>query len=420
MKYHHSVPLLAALAAVPPTYAQEALRNSLAGEEAARARRARIENQVHNIEAGPVDLLLRAGFGVEYNSNVRYSNEDRKDDFILRPMLWADAHLPVSEVNALHVSFGVGYAAYMKETDLSYFVFQPGSEIAFDLFVEDFRFTFYNRISYTLDPSLNGAISDTGRYGGLSNIAGVDGLWDLNDLILRLGYGFEIFRSDVSDWDYLDRDTHLVPARADVILNDMWTVGPEVTFSSTTYRQPILPESTGASAGAYAEARLSEYVTTSAHAGYVYYDFDPPGEPLTEEDLSTWYARLDWRHRLNKWLTYTVSGGREVQLGIYSYYELYWFARWIGDWTVLKKTSLRTSIGYEDGEQPPQAYDQDGSLVLLFGQDYERFRFDVQVGRELLPRLEAQLGYRFYYRLGDTTRNDYTQHAVTLGAAYQF
>jgi hypothetical protein len=401
-------------------HAQDALRSSLAGEEAAAARRRAVEHRVYNIQAGPVDLLLRTGLSAEYNSNVQYSRSGERDDVILRPMVWGDAYWPVSEVNSLDVSIGLGYAAYVRESQLSYVVVQPGSEVAFDVFSGDFRFRFYNRFEYTLDPSLNGAVSDTARFGGFKNVAGIDGVWDLNDVIARLGYGYEIFRSDVDQWSYLDRGTHLVSARADLILNDMFTVGPEGTVGVNAYDQQILSDSTSASGGGFVQARLSEYVRTSLHAGYVRYDFQTVGIPFQDPDVSTWYAQFRWRHRVNPWLTYTLSAGREVRLGIYSEYEEQWAARWTADWEFLRKTGLRTWVSYEDGEQPPQSYDRGTELVLLLGREYRRWGVGLEARREILARLQATVAYRFYDRTGRSgTGSDYTSHAVTLGGVYR-
>jgi hypothetical protein len=413
--------LLSLSAVATGVEAQDALRASLAGQEAAAARRRAIENQVHNIKAGPVELLLRAGLGVEYNSNVRYSNENQADDVILRPMVWTDAHLPVSEVNRLSLSLGLGYAAYLQESNLSYVVIEPGSTVELDLFTGDFRFTVYNRFDYSVDPSLNGAISDTGRYGGLSNLAGVDGLWDLNEVILRLGYGYEIFRSTVDDFNYLDRGTHLVHANASFILDDMFTVGPEATAGINHYQDPILSDGTSVSAGAFVEAVLSEYVTTSLHGGYVHYDFDPVGVPFEDPDVSTWYGRFDWRHRVNPWLSYSISAGREVRLGIYSEYEELWFARWMAEWSILQRTRLRTGLTFEDGRQPAQGYDRGDELVLFLGQEYQRLGVTVGATREIRARLNATLGYRYYHRLDQSGVGvDYDSHVVSLTATYRF
>jgi hypothetical protein len=201
----------------------------------------------------------------------------------------------------------------------------------------------------------------------------------------------------------------------------MFTIGPEANFGYTTYTEDILPPTTELSAGGFVQARLSQYFSASLHAGYVGVFLKPDGTPLTDDTYNTWYASADVRHRVNPWFTYSISGGREVQLGTFSAYDQIWFARWSGQFDVIERTGFSVGFGYEDSEQPEQAYERpDGELVLFLGQDYTRFNANVGLTRELMPQLSASLRYNFLHRLGGSNAINYDNHVIALGATYVF
>src|SRR4029078_8705175 len=68
-------------------FSQEALRESIAGEKAALARKQGLENGHYNFKAGPVKFLFDADLSVELNDNVNVAEQDRQEDLILRPQL---------------------------------------------------------------------------------------------------------------------------------------------------------------------------------------------------------------------------------------------------------------------------------------------------------------------------------------------
>src|SRR6185295_812187 len=83
---------------------QDAVRPSLAGEEASEARRQDIDRLPYNLLLGPVRFRFSATMGVEYNDNINLSDDetatirgadgnkftvhaDKEEDFIFRPQV---------------------------------------------------------------------------------------------------------------------------------------------------------------------------------------------------------------------------------------------------------------------------------------------------------------------------------------------
>src|SRR5438034_823181 len=89
----------------------------------------------------------------------------------------------------------------------------PGSELAFNLFVGDVRIRLYDRFSYQESLFFNSFsgentrfynFNDVGTFSRLNNEAGFDVDWDLNKVVLSAGYNHENFISTTSSFDYLN------------------------------------------------------------------------------------------------------------------------------------------------------------------------------------------------------------------------
>src|SRR5882762_2904258 len=85
----------------PTIHAQEAVRMSLAGAEAAEARR-KVANtpDYFNLKLGPTTWNFSSGLGAEYNDNVGLNQDtNRQSDVIFRPQLNTRMLWPVTEQN---------------------------------------------------------------------------------------------------------------------------------------------------------------------------------------------------------------------------------------------------------------------------------------------------------------------------------
>src|SRR6202171_1980160 len=121
--------LVLVLFAAPIVRAQDAIRPSLAGEEASEARRQSIDKIPYNLELGPMKLRFSATIGFEYNDNINLAEDatallpsptgpvlvtnQQQSDFIIRPQVNVNALWPITQLNPLKLDLGVGYAFYM-------------------------------------------------------------------------------------------------------------------------------------------------------------------------------------------------------------------------------------------------------------------------------------------------------------------
>ena len=85
------------------------MRYSLAGQDAAEARKRALGNENYNLKLGPVTLRFSGAMGIEATYNVRYTEVDPQADLIFRPQLNTFAKWRVTERNSLSLGLGIGY-----------------------------------------------------------------------------------------------------------------------------------------------------------------------------------------------------------------------------------------------------------------------------------------------------------------------
>jgi outer membrane protein assembly factor BamA len=85
------------------------------------------------------------------------------------------------------------------------------------------------------------------------------------------------------------------------------------------------------------------------------------------------------------------------------------YARLLVNWKVIRKIRLGTSFQYEHG-----------SLLAVSGEVFDRYGTGISLGRPVTAKLNAGLGYQFYWRTSDQVGRNYTDNSVTLNLNYTF
>src|SRR3984893_13636289 len=305
-------------------YAQDAVRPSLAGQDAYNARQEDVSRIPYNLLLGPVRLRVGATVGVEYNDNIDYAEVNTKDDVIVTPNLTLDMIWPVTQLNTLRLDLGIGYSFYLNHSDnnTDYILVAQKSQLAFDIFVGDFRINLHDRFEAQQDPIQEGALSNVTNYGRFENTAGVSILWDLNKLLLQVGYDHYNFIATNSTFDYLDRNAEMVGGSAAFIVNPTITVGAEgnavfTRYDNNTNSIGILNDNKDYSVGGFVEAALTSNLKARVAGGYQWIDFDQNfvtffGLPFQDhKDSADYYVNGLISHRINAQISQTLSAGHE-------------------------------------------------------------------------------------------------------------
>ena len=246
---------------------QEAVRTSLAGQDAAEARQRALADQKANMRLGPVSLRFGSQFSMEANDNVKLEKHNEECDLILRPQLNVVGVWRITERNSLTFSTGVGYQYYVFDTETGSFYLTPGSEISFDLYVKDFIINVHNRFSYTPDVSGDAQVSGVGSRETLDNTTGVTVTWDLNDMVLMLGYDHVIHRVEESDSSNEDRTQDLFSLSGGFRLRPTTMVGVQVSGGLTGNEGGKNPDNSHPAGGGLLFGAIERAFSTAGHRG---------------------------------------------------------------------------------------------------------------------------------------------------------
>jgi hypothetical protein len=410
--------LLPILCAAPVARSQDAVRPSLAGEAAAEARQQDIEHLPYNLLAGPIRFRVSATIGAEYNDNINLAETNEQDDVIIRPQLNIDALWPLTQLNTLRLDLGLSYAFYLdhSDADTNGILISPGSQLALDIFVGDFRINIHERPSLQQDPVAEPALSNVIDYGRFENTAGVSVLWDMNKVLLTLGYDHYNYVSTVSEFDYLNRNADELSGTIEFLLNPTTGIGAEGNAVFTYYDQHVLNDSNTYSVGGFLESQLTDYLKFRVAGGYQWIDFDNSfvnffGTLVPDQgQQSDYYANILITHRLNSKIKQTLSAGHESQLGVNSNYLVLNYIRHTVHWNIIRNTLLSTEFFYEDA-------DDSGGFI---DEHLDRFGGAVALGYQLTQHVTLGLRYQYTKKDSDVALRDYKQNRVSLDGTYSF
>jgi hypothetical protein len=404
--------LLSLLLFAPALQAQEAVRPSLAGEAAAEARRQSIDQIPYNLLLGPVRFRFSVTTGIEYDDNINLSQTDKQSDVIIRPQFNIDAIWPVTQLNTLKLDLGLGYSFYLEHpgADTNGVLIQPGSQLSFDIFVQDFRINLHDRFALQQDPVTEIQLSDVANYGRFENTAGVSVLWDLNKAVLTFGYDHYTFVSTSDTFSYLDRNAEILSFSAYFALTSTTGAGIESSAVYSYYNQDFLNNSVDYVVGPFVETQITNYLKLRAAVGYQAMNFGSGGGVMDSSDLSDYYANILISHRINAAITQTISAGHESQLGVNSNYIALDYVRHTASWTIINGLLLGTELFYEAG-------DDSGGIL---SEHIQRYGGAIAMGYQLTPHVTLGLRYQYTQKQSDQPLRDYKQNRVALDGTYSF
>ena len=422
--------LLALFFALPIVRAQDAIRPSLAGEASAESRRQSLDHIPYNLLMGPVRFRFSATAGLEYNDNVNVAEVNEQDDFIFRPQVNLNALWPVTQLNTLRLDIGLGYAFYLdhSEYNTNALLLSPNSQLAFDVFVGDFRINFHDRFSLEQDPIGEPGLSNVADYGRFQNTAGVSVLWDLNKAVVTFGYDHYTFIATNDDFDYLDRNAEMLNASISFAATSTTGIGLEGSYVFNRYDQDVLNDSNTYNIGAFVETQLTNYLRLRLAGGYQSIEFDgdtvvlgpfpdgflPGGGNFLvfddSESLNDYYVNLLISHRINSAITQSLSAGHESQLGVNSNYIQLNYVRHTATWNIINRTLLTTEIFYEDAEDS-------GGII---DEHLHRYGGALSLGYQLTRHVTLGARYQYTRKDSDVPLRDYQQNRISIDGTYSF
>ncbi len=394
--------------------AQESIRPSSTGAASADARRALPEVSHYNLKAGPLTMNLSGGVDVEFNDNVGIAQEGRESDFIFRPSLRVDTAWQVTRLNAIRLSLGVGFAKYAShsELDTRSVLLDPGSELAFDIYVGgNLRLNIHDRFSIVQNPVDEPTLSNIGHFDRFQNSAGITALWDFNDLKFVLGYDHFNFLSLGKQFNFLDRQEEQFMGSASLRVNDSLTVGLDGNIALINYKQSVNNDGQSYSVGPFVEAILSDHTRLRLSGGYQGMSFDVGGANADRTDFSGLYANLAISQQLNQYISHSLNFGHEARLGLSVNFAEYTYARYIASWRVNARMNLGFEAFVEDAQESGDLLNSEHSL---------RWGASASLSYKIGPKTALALRYHYVNKNSDIELRDYYQNVLNLSLNHEF
>jgi hypothetical protein len=391
---------------------QEALRISMAGDLAAEAQK-QAESSIgyYNLLLGPLAWQFSSGLGVFYDDNVRAQSQNPKSDCIVRPSVNAQMHWPVTQLNSLNLSVSAGYSTYLQHSDLNQFYVDPGSGLSFNIYVGDVVVNLHDRLSITESAYQNQSANGNTIYASLQNTAGANALWDLNQLVLTLGYDHGNYMALNSSRGQPDAASENFSLNAGLRLAPEFLTGVEaggglVHYSGSTI---VAPDAKQWNVGAFCIATISEYLNARLDAGYTMFLPDTTSANYSSGASSGFYLDLVVTHQVNRFFNYSLSAGRSIDLQYNGQpYDRY-TVRCQPNWSFLKNYSISTPLWWEHGTQ-----------IYFQSATYDQYGAGISLGRRITAKLSGNLSFQFIQENSNQPRLNYTVHIVGLNLTYQF
>ena len=408
--------LFLVLGILTPARGQESVQMSIASAQAAEARhRAATTVGYYNLKLGPTAWNFGMGMGVDYNSNVNNTESNPEADFIIRPQINTRMLWPVSELNSINLALGLGYSAYVKTPNNDRAFITPGSELSFDLYVGDFWINLHDRFSISENTYQNPSVAGSGNYSQFQNALGVATTCDLNKAIVQAGY-------DHLNYDSLNGNnqnsggqqsgySEVLSTSAGYKLKPGMLLGVELGDSLINYTTTTAsyPSANQWNLGGFYDTPVSEYIHFTIHAGYTMYTPQSSGATTGSTNFGGMYAELDITHRLNQYMSYSLSGGRTLTTTLGSGAIEQYFVRWGANWQIVRKVSLGTTFSYANGTD-----------LYVGGETYDQYGPGISLNRTITQKLSSSLGYQVYWRTSNQANRNYTVNVVSLNLNYTF
>ena len=404
-----------------PASAQEALKNSIAGEAAADSRSRQMQSQQsqdYTFKKGDFQMLILPSLGFDWNDNVNLAQTNAMDDYIVKPAVGITASYPFSQRNLLDLDFSIGYDRYLLHPQLSTLDINSASRtgLSFDIGIKDVTLSLHDWVSYSQDASQNATVANTPSYGTFQNTAGFSSTWDLNQVTLSAGYDHENVLATSSQFSDVNHASEMLFARASLQVHPKATVGLESTASFTTYEQTALNNSDVYTVGPYVEFRPGAYFKLTVRGGYSINQFANTSTSIQTASQDSWYGSVNITHQPRDSISYSLDVGREVQSGAQSDLVEDWYVRPNITWKIINGLDVVTAISYEHGNQGVGSV---GSLPGSPNGTFDWYTGDLRIEHPLTSRLTLGLDYRLTVRSSGTPNDGYTQNLVGLQLTYR-
>ena len=380
---------------------------------AAQNKQAQSSIGYYNLRWGPVALRCSGSEATEYDDNIRNSGTGG-GDLIFRPSLNAQLTWPVTEWNTLNVNVGGGYSFYAQHSELNQINLNPGTGLAFDLYIKDWVVNLHDRVTVTEYSYENPTTRGNQNSEFLQNDAGVSGLWDLNQAVVNVGF-------DYMDYVSLARTSGQPDSTSEnFFLNGGFKLRPEIMLGLESGLGLVSYDHSGATGagtvlsavqwngGAFSSLRVSEHLSTRLDAGYTVYIPKVTGTNSSSESTAL-YFQFSVSHQISEHVNYSLSAGHSVDFAYNGQAYDRFFVHLDPSWNIVQNFQISTPVWYEQGKQ-----------VAVQTVSYDQYGAGITIRHGLTQKLSTAAYYKWIKETSNTAWWNYTENIVGLSFTYQF
>lgn len=392
-------------------------RDSLAGERAAQAIKRSIAAEEYDLQWGRARFRTEAGVAVGYTDNLFYSNTDREEDWQINPQVILAGLWPLTQLNTMRFTLGLGYEYYVNNHDLNSAVplVNPDSELTFHVFAGDFHLRFREQFYYQESLFFNSApgqsdyynFHDVAEFKRWDNLAGLNVDWDLNKVVLSASYDNEIFNSSSIDFKYMNRASEWFAGSVNFLLGDQTKAGVESQASITDYcEETVLNDNWRVRAGPFVETKLHYGLSLRGGGGFDTAQYEPVA---ANSRYSSYYAYGQLRQE-TRLFTHALTGGRETLLGDNANNLRTTFVRYAIVAPIIRHVDLNADFSVNFAEEFGGSYHEEFTYYVASG----------KVGYQFHKHWRTDLGYEFVLKDSDVPNYDFHRNQVVWDLIFTF
>lgn len=399
-------------------WSQDALHSAVAADRSYKLRSAPLQYPQEYHVIGALSYRLGVSYSLEWLDNVFNTSTNKQSDFLHTPQFDIDARWQVTKESMLHFGTGVSYRKYQDTKSQDRLGVTPSSELAWDIRVQDWVFTVYDRFSYTQDVISQASLAGVASFPRLENTAGLRTSWRPNRFGLQMGYGHvNNFTSQVQDQANarIDRGDHTSEqffSRAGYSIAPQTEVGLEVSGGLTDYSEVAQSDNQSISVGPFLDWQLTQKLSLDLRGGFVRYHFDPSTLRANSDNKNSYYAGASVRYQLTQHITESLEVEKQIQQGLNqgSQFIEETSIRNAINWAFHRHASFGTDVFYTRGKEPQLALEE----------RYNQLGIGTTFRYELTKNLAPSLRYTYARRNSNQSSRDYAVNSIVFSISYRF
>lgn len=395
---------------------------ALKDHAAAFATTASPADENYNFKWGNVRTDVIGNASLEYNDNINQTTTGKIKDTILRLGVQTRSIWPVTELNAITLDLNAGYRVYFENPALNssknFLDINPGSELAFKWWIRNWEFKLYDQLSYTVnaaDTRIFNTATTTVTPGNISlgvlnNRAGLEALWDLNDLKVYSGYSRDDVRADQSSFRSLDRTAHTVYLSPLFLINPEFSVGILSSYTWNDYRANFQNDSKSWALGPTFFWQATANTSAALNVYWKGISSENDGTNGDTSDTRTLNGSFNLTQEINSFFSHSFELGRNTDFGTVTNATTINSAYYLPIYQLNESLSLKGRLGYEDGK------DSNGANR----EDYIRRVYGIGAGYTVNQKLKTELAYNHVVQSSNIPERPFNQNQVVWTVNYDF